>query len=245
MITIIPAIDLKSGKCVRLRQGKATDVTTYSEDPVAMARRWTSEGAAILHIVDLDGAFRGCPVQTSLIATIAAAVDIPIEVGGGLRTEADIKTLLDAGVRRVILGTKACLAPGELAPLIHRFGDRLAVGIDARNGLVQVKGWVENTSVKAVDLALTLDAVGVKTLIYTDISVDGMLRGVNAAQVAAVCKAVTCNVIASGGIVSVDDIRILQDLEAPNLAGAIVGKALYEERVTLRDLLGAASCGRA
>jgi phosphoribosylformimino-5-aminoimidazole carboxamide ribotide isomerase len=205
-----------------------------------MAQRWAKEGAGFLHVVDLDGAFQGRPVHTALIARMTSAVGIPVEVGGGLRTEADIRALLDAGVRRAILGTKACLTPGDMAPLVRRFGDKLAVGIDARNGLVQVKGWIETTSVRAVDLAGQLDSLGVKTLIYTDTAVDGMLRGVNAAQVAAICKAVSCNVIASGGIASAGDIRVLRDLGEPNLVGAIVGKALYEKRVSLREFLDAA-----
>lgn len=243
MITIIPAIDLKDGKCVRLKQGKAADVTIYSENPVSMAQHWAKEGARFLHVVDLDGAFQGRPVHTSIIAKIAAAVDIPIEVGGGLRTEADVRALIDAGIRRVILGTKACLTPGDLAPLVRLFGNRLAAGIDARNGLVHVKGWVESTSVKAVDLAVQLDQLGIRTLIYTDIAVDGMLRGVNTDQVAAVCRAVSGNVIASGGIASADDIRSLRDLNVSNLSGAIVGKALYEKLVSLSDLLDAAGRG--
>jgi len=245
MITIIPAIDLKDGKCVRLKQGKAADVTVYSEDPVAMARQWADAGAELLHIVDLDGAFQGRPVHTSLIARIAAAIDIPIEVGGGLRTEADLTALFDSGVGRIILGTRACEKPDELAPLINLFGDKLAVGIDAKNGLVRVKGWIETTSVHAVDLAVRLDSLGVRTLIYTDIATDGMLGGVNAVQVATVCKAVSCNVVASGGIASTDDIRVLRDIGATNLVGAIVGKSLYDKRVTMRELLEAASAVRA
>ncbi|MEI6970470.1 MAG: 1-(5-phosphoribosyl)-5-[(5-phosphoribosylamino)methylideneamino]imidazole-4-carboxamide isomerase [bacterium] len=240
MINIIPAIDLKDGKCVRLRQGNATDVTVYSEDPVATARHWAADGAGMLHIVDLDGAFQGMPVHAALIARIVSAVDIPVETGGGLRTEADIQSLVDAGVRRVILGTRACLKPDDLVPLVRRFGDRIAVGIDARDGLVSIKGWVETTAVKGVDLAVHLDAIGVKTLIYTDIATDGMLRGVNAVQVAAVCRAVSCEVIASGGIASAEDICTLRDLKMPNLTGAIVGKALYEKRVSLRELLDVA-----
>ncbi|MEI6219073.1 MAG: HisA/HisF-related TIM barrel protein, partial [bacterium] len=168
MITIVPAIDLKDGKCVRLKQGKAADVTVYSEDPVAMARQWADAGAKLLHVVDLDGAFQGRPVHTALISKIAAAIDIPIEVGGGLRTEADLTALFDAGVGRIILGTRACEKPDDLAPLIDLFGDKLAVGIDAKNGLVRVKGWIETTSVQAVDLAVRLDSLGVRTLIYTD-----------------------------------------------------------------------------
>jgi len=241
MITIIPAIDLKDGKCVRLRQGKASDVTVYSDDPVAMALQWANEGAQFLHVVDLDGAFKGTPVHTAVIGRIAAAIGIPVEIGGGLRTAADIQSLLDAGVRRAILGTAACKEPDTLAALVRRFGDRLAVGIDARNGLVQVRGWVETTGTKAVDLATTLDGIGVKTIIYTDTAVDGMLTGVNLAGVSSMCKAVKCDIVASGGIASVSDIRALRGLGLSNLSGAIVGKALYEKRTTLRELTASAS----
>jgi len=239
MITIIPAIDLKEGKCVRLRQGKAADVTVYSEDPIAMARDWAAQGAKFLHVVDLDGAFKGSPVHTEIIGKIAAAIDVPVETGGGLRTADDIQALLDVGVRRAILGTAACRAPETLAELVKRFGDRLAVGIDARNGLVQVKGWVETTGTRAVDLAVKLDSIGVKTLIYTDTAVDGMLTGVNLSGVSVICKAVKCNVIASGGIASASDIRALCALKLSNLTGAITGKALYEKRITLKELIAA------
>jgi phosphoribosylformimino-5-aminoimidazole carboxamide ribotide isomerase len=240
---IIPAIDLKDGRCVRLRQGRAEDAKVYGGDPVAMARHWLAEGAQYLHVVDLDGAFQGRPVHTAVIARIVEAVPFPVEVGGGLRTDADIEATLKCGVDRVIVGTRAVAEPEALKDLITRFGARLAVGIDARNGQVQVKGWVETTGTRAVDLAAAVDRLGVNTLIYTDTATDGMLRGPNVRAVREICRAVKCRVIASGGISSADDVRALAGIEAPNLAGAIVGKALYEETVTLRELQAAAPQG--
>ena len=236
---IIPAIDLKDGRCVRLRQGRAEDVKMYSEDPVATALRWVAEGAQYLHVVDLDGAFQGRPAHTEVIGRIAKAIAIPVQVGGGLRTDADIEAMLKCGVERVIVGTRAVAEPGALAGLIASFGARLAVGIDARNGQVQVKGWVETTGTRAVDLAADMDRMGVSTLIYTDTATDGMLRGPNLRAVREICNAVRCRVIASGGISSADDIRALAGIGASNLAGAIVGKALYEGTATLRELQAA------
>ena len=237
---IIPAIDLKDGCCVRLRQGRADDVTHYSGDPVAMAREWEERGARYLHVVDLDGAFRGEPAHAAVIAEIARAIAIPVEVGGGLRTDAQIEALLEAGVSRAILGTRALEDAAALNALAERFGDRLAVGIDARDGYVQVKGWVETTGVSAGELAQKADSAGISTIIYTDTSTDGMLQGPNLAAVEDVCRKVECSVIASGGISTADDIRKLCELKLPNLAGAIVGKALYDNRVTLEELHKAA-----
>jgi phosphoribosylformimino-5-aminoimidazole carboxamide ribotide isomerase len=235
-LLILPAIDLKDGCCVRLRQGRAEEAKVYSEDPVAMARQWEAEGAEYLHVVDLDGAFQGRPVHAEAIRQIAAAISIPVEVGGGLRADADLQLMLDAGADRVILGTRACAQPGDLARMVGRFGKRLAVGLDARNGLVQVKGWTETSSIKAVDLARLAADAGVFTLIHTDTAVDGMLTGPNLSGVKQVCAAVKCQVIASGGIRSAADIRALRKLNLPNLAGVIVGKALYEGQVTLAEL---------
>ena len=236
---IIPAIDLKDGKCVRLRQGRADEVTVYGEDPVAMARHWAGQGARFLHVVDLDGAFKGQPVHTALIAKIAAAISIPIEVGGGLRTDEDVRGLLDGGVARGVIGTRALSDPAGLKRLVAEFGARIAVGIDARDGWVQVKGWVETSKVRAGDLAAQAAAAGVRTIIYTDTTTDGMLVGPNVAGVRDICRRVACDVVASGGIVSVAHIKALADLNLPNLAGAIVGKALYEGRTTLTELLAA------
>lgn len=237
MITILPAIDLKGGKCVRLRQGAANDETVYSDSPVEMAQHWVKEGGEFLHVVDLDGAFEGKPVHTDALREICAAVDIPVEIGGGIRTDEDIKTLLAAGVTRVILGTRACEHPEQLARLVELFGgDKIAVGIDARDGKVQTKGWVETTDVQAADLAKQVGEAGVGTIIYTDTSRDGMLDGVNAFEMGKICSAVKCKVVASGGVSSAEDIKRLVALNCGNLAGAIVGKALYEEAVTVKKL---------
>lgn len=242
-LTILPAIDLKGGQCVRLQQGRAEDVTVYGADPVAMAKHWQDAGGTYLHVVDLDGAFDGRPRHTEVIRQIVAALDIPVEVGGGLRTTEDIVQLLETGVDRVIVGTRACDAPDELRAWVARFGPRLAVGIDARDGQVQTKGWTETTATRAVDLAAQIHAWGVATLIYTDTARDGMLEGVNVQAMADVCDAVAgsaerpaTQVIASGGVSSCADVRALTALNRPNLAGAIVGKALYEKRVTLPEL---------
>ena len=233
---IIRTIDLKDGKCVRLRQGNADDVKVYSKDPVGMAEHWVSEGAAYLHVVDLDGAFAGKPTHTKLIERIVATVSIPVEVGGGLRTDDDVKTLLDHGVDRVIVGTRAFTDAVALSQLARKYGPHLAVGIDARSGMVQVKGWVETTNMTAVDLAVKADEMGVRTIIYTDTSVDGMMTGVNIEAVKNVCSKVKCDVIASGGVSSADDTSALRELGFSNLIGVIVGKALYERTVTLKEL---------
>jgi phosphoribosylformimino-5-aminoimidazole carboxamide ribotide isomerase len=238
---VIPAIDLKDGRCVRLRQGRADDAKVYSDDPVEMARRWADEGAQYLHVVDLDGAFQGQPAHTQTIARIAAAIPIPLEVGGGLRTNADIRQILEQGAARAIIGTRALADAAVLRELVTEFGSRLAVGIDARDRLVQVKGWVETTGIRAAELAKKADAAGVATLICTDTATDGMLHGTNAPAMLEICRQVRCNVIASGGVCSANDIAVLTALRQRNLAGAIVGKALYEGTVRLRDLIGAAS----
>ena len=241
MITIIPAIDLKSGKCVRLRQGLANEETVYSDSPVEMAHHWVKEGGRFLHVVDLDGAFQGTPVHTDVLREICAAIDIPVEIGGGIRTDKDIENLLATGVTRVILGTRACEHPEELARLVGKFGgERIAVGIDARDGKVQTKGWVETTDVEAVDLAKQVDEAGVGTIIYTDTSRDGMLDGVNAFEMGKICSAVSCEVVASGGVSTPEDMKRLSMLNCENLTGAIVGKALYEETVTVKQLAKAA-----
>lgn len=241
MMTIIPAIDLKGGKCVRLKQGLADEVTEYSDSPAEMAKHWEKEGGEFLHVVDLDGAFEGTPVHFEQLKAICEAVTMPVEIGGGIRTDEDIENLLATGVTRVILGTRACEHPEELARLVERFGgDKIAVGIDARDGKVQTKGWVETTDVTATDLAKQVDAAGVGTIIYTDTSRDGMMGGVNAFEMGKICSAVNCDVVASGGVSSLEDIKRLAALNCDNLTGAIVGKALYEETVTVKQLKKAA-----
>ncbi len=236
---ILPAIDLKDGRCVRLRQGRASDVTVYADDPVEMALHWVALGARYLHVVDLDGAFRGRPVHTDVIARIVDAIPIPVEVGGGLRKDGHVAELVDCGVDRAIVGTRAFAEPESLDRLAARFGSHVAVGIDARGGFVQVKGWVETTEARAVDLAQRVDTAGIKTIIYTDTATDGMLQGTNIPAISEVARAVGCDVVASGGISSVADVEALMALGRPNIVGAIVGKALYEGSVTLPDLVRA------
>lgn len=233
---VIPAIDLKDGKCVRLEQGRADAVTEYSSDPVTMAKRWQDEGARRLHVVDLDGAFQGTPVHLKTIENIATVLSIPLEVGGGLRSDEDIRRVLEAGANCAIVGTRAFADPESLAASVASFGEHLAVGIDARDGFVQVKGWVETTSMRAVDLARKADALGVALLVVTDTATDGMLKGTNVSAMAEICEAVHCSVIASGGVSSLEDIRLLKTLQASNLLGAIVGKALYEGNVNFPEL---------
>lgn len=238
--TIYPAIDLKGGHCVRLLQGREDAATVYGQDPVAMAKRWVDEGARALHVVDLDGAFQGQSVQYDLIGRIIKAVKIPVQCGGGLRTDLDVARLIDAGAHRVILGTRAWSEPEQVQQLVRRYGDRIAVGIDARGGRVQVKGWTETTDIRSVDLARQADAFGVRTLVVTDTATDGMLKGTNTIAMDEICVAVHGHVIASGGVTSAADVRALRELNRRNLQGAIVGKALYEGRATLRELQAAA-----
>ena len=238
---IFPAIDLMGGKCVRLRQGRADAATVYSDDPVAMALRWEREGGALLHLVDLDGAFAGEPRHTAVAAAIATALRIPVEVGGGLRTDAHVEELLDAGVSRVILGSRALSDPEAVRRLAARHLGRIVVGIDARGGFVQVKGWVETTSTRATDLARRVADMGVAAIIYTDTATDGMLSGPNLEAMAALCDAVPgLPVVASGGISGAQNVRDLAALGRANLDGVIVGKALYEGAATLPELVEAA-----
>lgn len=241
-MTIIPAIDLKNGRCVRLRQGLADEVTVYGDDPVAMAKQWENEGAECLHIVDLDGAFEGKSRHLEVVRRIVGALHIPVELGGGLRTDDDIKDAVDAGVDRVILGTRACEKPEELRRIVEHYGRHLAVGIDARDGMVQTRGWVNTTAITAVDLLRRIAAMGVQTVIYTDTATDGMLGGPNLKSLAAMCDTAPCRIIASGGITTADHIKDLVAMGRGNLIGAIVGKALYEGRVTVAQLKKAA-CG--
>jgi len=236
---ILPAIDLKDGKCVRLRQGRADDITVYSDDPVAQARAWLEQGAEQLHVVDLDGAFQGAPRHAEVIAQIVKAIGIPVEVGGGLRTDAQIERLLQAGVARAIIGTRALESRDALAALVRRFGDAIAVGIDARDGFVQVKGWVETTGTRATELAEQVESAGVKTIIYTDTATDGMLGGPNLVALRQMCGTVGCRIIASGGVSAPEHVSALKALQCDNLYGAIVGKALYDGKTTLAAMRNA------
>ena len=234
---ILPAIDLKDGKCVRLRQGRADDVTIYGDDPAAQAKDWADQGGQELHVVDLDGAFAGTPKHAEVIARIIKAFGGPVEVGGGIRTPEALNAVIEAGATRAIIGSAALEDPEFLTQALELYGDKIAVGIDARNGFVQTKGWVETTKTLATDLAAAVAKAGAKTIIYTDTATDGMLGGPNLTQMAAICDAApTCQITASGGVSSPFDVENLKALERPNLRAAIVGKALYDGRTTLRDM---------
>lgn len=234
---ILPAIDLKDGKCVRLRQGRADDVTVYGDDPAAQAKDWADQGGQELHVVDLDGAFAGTPKHAEVIARIIKAFGGPVEVGGGIRTPEALNAVIESGATRAIIGSAALEDPEFLTLALDLYGDKIAVGIDARNGFVQTKGWVETTKTLATDLAAAVAKAGAKTIIYTDTATDGMLGGPNLTQMAAICDAApTCQITASGGVSSPFDVENLKAIERPNLRAAIVGKALYDGRTTLRDM---------
>ena len=224
---IFPAIDLLGGKCVRLVQGDFGRETVYSDDVAATALKWQNSGAKFLHVVDLDGARAGSPKNLDAIKKILDAVTIPIEVGGGVRSLDDIERLLTLGVRRVILGSVAVENPSLVAEAVARFGSRIVVGIDARGGLVAVHGWERSSTVTADDLARRIVTAGVKTIIYTDISRDGMLSGVDAGVFARLAKSSGAQIVASGGVRSIEDIRALKAVESEGVVGVIVGKAIY------------------
>ena len=230
---LYPAIDLKGGKCVRLRQGLFSDVKTYSDNPAEMARRFAADGATFLHVVDLDGALQGQSVNLPVIRKIRKAVDIPIEIGGGIRSAEAAGILLDAGIDRVIVGTKAVKDPSFMRMLVEKFGpEAVAAGVDAKNGIAAVEGWEALSGITAEELCLRMKADGVRTVIYTDISRDGMLTGPNVEVTASLTEVTGLNVIASGGVSSMED---LGRLSAAGIRGAIIGKALYEGRVNLSE----------
>ena len=237
-MTIYPAIDIRGGRCVRLTQGRADAQTVYSDDPAAVAAGFREAGASWVHVVDLDGAFSGEPGNAEAIRRIAAT-GLSVQLGGGLRDAEKVEKALLAGVSRVVLGTRAAESPSFVAELVARFGDRIAVGIDARDGKVAVRGWVETTGALAIDLARRMDGVGVSTIIHTDVGTDGMLTGPNFRAQEAMLGAVRARVIASGGVGKAEEVGEFARLRAthPNLDGVIVGKALYEGRVSLQELL--------
>lgn len=239
---VIPAIDLKNGQCVRLLQGRKTDVTVYNENPVAVAKEFVSRGAQMIHLVDLDGAFNeeDSP-NRAVVRKMLEKVDVPFEFGGGVRSIDDVQELCDLGVARVVLGTVAAEAPHSLKEFIDKFGLRVCVGIDARDGRVMVRGWEAATTVDAVDLARSVVECGVKRIIYTDIARDGMMSGPNISQTLAVVHAAKVSVTASGGVSSLDDIKRLRDTRESLLDSVIVGKALYERKFRLEDALRIAS----
>ena len=233
---IIPAIDLRNGKCVRLYQGDYEKETVFSDDPVAMALRWQSEGAGRLHLVDLDGAAEGEPRNLDVIERILAAVDIPVQVGGGIRSLDTIEQLLDLNVSRAILGTVAIENPDLIEEACRRFGNRIIVGIDARDGLIATRGWLQQSSTTAGELAVDMVGLGARRFIYTDISRDGTLTGPNFEAIAGLVSQVNVPVIAAGGISSVEHLSKLAKL---GVEGAIVGRAIYTGDVELGEAVKA------
>ena len=222
---------------MRLRQGRADDETVYGDDPAAQARDWREQGGRELHVVDLDGAFAGEPRHAAVIAQVIEAFGGPVEVGGGIRTMDALRTVMEAGAARAIIGSAALEDPAFLSAALELYGERIAVGIDARDGFVQTRGWVETTKVRATELAAAVEKAGVKSIIYTDTATDGMLGGPNLTQMAAICDAAPgCSITASGGVSSPYDVKNLIALGRANLVAAIVGKALYDGRTTLREL---------
>jgi phosphoribosylformimino-5-aminoimidazole carboxamide ribotide isomerase len=237
---VYPAIDLRGGRCVRLTQGDFARETVYGDDPVGVARRWEALGARWLHVVDLDGARAGRPVQAPLVAAVCAAVRIPVQVGGGLRDAAAVETALEAGAARVVLGTVAAREPTRSAAICRSYPGRVAIGIDARDGVVQVAGWLEGGRVDAPTLARAAAGWGAAAIVYTDIGRDGTQRGPNLGATRAVARAAGIPVIASGGVGSLDDVRGVAELAAEGVAGVIVGRALYSGAVDLGHALHAA-----
>lgn len=226
---LIPAIDIKEGRCVRLRQGRMDDETVFSEDPVAVADQWVEQGARRLHIVDLDGAVAGKPVNDGLIADIVRNhPDVPVQVGGGIRDEDAVQAYLDAGVRWVIIGTKAVNKPHLLPDLCSEFPNHIVVGLDTKDGKVAVDGWSKLSHHDVIDLAQQFEADGIEAIVHTDIGRDGMLTGVNLESTVALAQAIHIPVIASGGITSLDDVRAICEVEDEGVMGAVTGRAIYE-----------------
>lgn len=225
---LIPAIDLKNGECVRLRQGRMDDVTVFSNDPVAMAQRWADEGAERLHVVDLDGAMKGEPINLKVVEAIAKAISIPVQIGGGIRDEDTVQRYLDAGVDYVIIGTRAVNAPHFLHDLCLEYPRHIIVGLDAVDGRVALNGWTKVTGHDVIETALHCERDGVEAVIYTDIGRDGMMNGFNEEATGNLARALKTPVFASGGVSSLADIERLKTLEDDGVAGAIIGRALYE-----------------
>lgn len=233
---LIPAIDLKNGQCVRLRQGKMEDDTVFSDDPVATAERWVKAGARRLHIVDLDGAFAGKPKNADIINDIASAFpDVDIQIGGGIRDDETIVAYLDAGVRYVIIGTQAVKDPHFVSEVCAEFPTHIIVGLDAKDGKVAVDGWSKLSKHDVVDMAQRFEEDGVAAIVYTDISRDGMMQGINIESTVRLAQAVRVPVIASGGITTFEDVKALSEVESEGIIGAITGRAIYEGTIDLAE----------
>ncbi len=227
---IYPAIDIKDGKCVRLFKGQFSDVTVYGESPADMAKKWESLGGEFIHVVDLDGALKGHGVNEEKIKEICKAVNVPVQTGGGIRTMEDIDAKLSCGVDRVIIGTKAVADSNFVKQAVEKYGKKIVIGIDAKNGMVAIEGWEKTSNFTAVEFAKQMVSIGVQTIVYTDISTDGTLAGPNAAAMEEMVKAVDADIIASGGIGSLEHIK---SLVKTGVEGVIVGKALYTNKVNL------------
>ena len=233
---LIPAIDLKDGNCVRLRQGRMDDVTVFSEDPLEMASKWVSEGARRLHVIDLDGAATGAPVNAEVIKTIADSYpEIPIQVGGGIRDADSVQIYLEAGVQYAIIGTKAVSAPHFVNDMCLEFPGHIIVGLDAKEGKVAIDGWSKLSHHDVIDMAQRFEQDGVAAIVYTDISRDGMMAGVNTEATVKLAQAVNVPVIASGGVSTLEDIRALCAVEEEGIEGVIIGRALYEGTIDFRE----------
>ena len=230
---LYPAIDMKNGQCVRLRQGAFKDITIYSDAPEKVAAHWQEKGASFLHLVDLDGALAGYSVNEEVIRRIADTVSIPIEIGGGIRSKEAVDRMLDLGVRRVIIGTKAAEHPEFLRDMVRTFGEEAIVaGVDAKDGMVAVEGWEKVSSLTASDLCLTMKEYGVRHIVYTDISRDGMLSGPNVEATRKLTEETGLDIIASGGVSCMEDLKCLHEA---GIRGAVIGKALYENRIDLAE----------
>lgn len=234
---IYPAIDIRGGKCVRLFQGDYAQETVYADSPVEMAKRWVEQGAAWVHLVDLDGAKEGKPANAELIKEIAKSVSVPVQVGGGIRTQEQIADYLEAGVARVIVGTAAIEDEPFTKRILQAYGEKIAIGLDCRNGLVATRGWLTTTDVQATELAKRLVSYGAETFIYTDIARDGTMTGPNVEEIAGLAVATGKSVIASGGVSKLDDLLALSAHAGDGVSGAIVGKALYTDAFTLDEAL--------
>ena len=234
---IIPAVDIKGGRCVRLTQGKEDQETVYSDDPQAMAEHWDEQGAQLIHVVDLDGAFQGLPKNADLIKDIIYSSTVDIQVGGGIRSLEAIEAYVNAGVYRVILGTIAHESPAFVKEACQRFPGKIIVGIDAQDGKVAVKGWTEVSEQTAADLAKAMEPLGIAGFIFTDISRDGMLQGPNLDSIREFAKATSLPIIASGGISGIQDVVSLLSLKSEGVEGMITGKALYDKRLDFKEAL--------
>lgn len=233
---IYPAIDIKDGKCVRLKQGKFDNITIYNDDPVEVAKSFEIQGAEFIHIVDLDGAKTGTGSNLEIIKKIVSTIKIPVQTGGGIRSMEDLKIRINTGVSRVIIGSNAVTNPDFVKNAVLEYGEKIAVGIDAKNGFVATHGWEKNSGIKAIEHALNMQSLGVKTIIYTDIATDGMLKGPNTPAMLQMARSVNMDIIASGGVSSIEDVALIKNT---GVKGVIIGKALYENRLSLVGALNA------